>query len=102
MSLEKLHHGVKTKNGEYSAQMEVISCQPAHPDPDLEKLRVLISFGEHAREFISSETGLHVLQVLAEPSQLARQLQGNFTRKEVQQIQHLLDCCVHVMVCTSV
>jgi hypothetical protein len=101
LSLETLQHSESKKNGSYSAVIEVVEYQPAHPNPDLEKLRLLISFGEHAREFISSETGLHVLRLLAESRQLAWQLQNSFPLDHAQQILDLLDCCVHVMVRTS-
>lgn len=70
------------QDGDYRADIQVVTVElggltPAHST----KARVLIDFGEHGREFISSEVGLRLLQVLADPQQL-RNITGPGQRVE--------------------
>jgi hypothetical protein len=63
-----------------------------------EVLRVLVDFGEHAREFISADTGLHFLSLLAQKEMLAKQFDAfrsqAGTRSDTSSLLALLDCCV--------
>jgi hypothetical protein len=64
MSIESLTHS----NINYTANVPVVTINPPHPDEKpvgSDNLRVMLNFGEHAREFISSETGLHFLRMLS-------------------------------------
>ncbi|KAF6256287.1 hypothetical protein COO60DRAFT_132374 [Scenedesmus sp. NREL 46B-D3] len=72
----------------YKADLQVVTVElggltPSHTT----KARALIDFGEHGREFISSEVGLRLLQVLADP-----QLLQNYTGpgKRLQRLNAIL------------
>ena len=83
----------------YSATVEVVSYTVTGADQLPQgPLKLLLSFGEHAREFISSETGLHLLRLLADPAVLEAQASRQFSASELLEIQRLLRCCVQFQV----
>lgn len=49
----------------YSTSMRVVTISPDGSFEDSHKLRVLLNFGEHARELVSSELALQFLSMLA-------------------------------------
>ena len=49
----------------YSTEMSVVTVSPGGLDGDLDgKLRILLNFGEHARELVTSELALRLLSML--------------------------------------
>jgi hypothetical protein len=49
----------------YSAEMSVVTVSPGGLDGEVDgKLRILLNFGEHARELVTSELALRVLSML--------------------------------------
>eukprot|EP00775_Hariotina_reticulata_P005541 gene5541-5777_t len=61
MKLEMRH----AKDGDYSADLVVITVEPGGISPSHpSKARLLLDFGEHGREFITSEVALRLMQVL--------------------------------------
>lgn len=52
---------------------------------------VVQDFGEHGREFITSEVGLRLLQVLGDPEQLSKLVGGG---KRAARLKAILEHCV--------
>lgn len=67
-------------------------------DAGQEKLRLLLDFGEHAREFISAEVGLHFLQTMADASGLHAFLANHLSQDKADHLLALLECCVQFKV----
>ncbi|GFR45103.1 hypothetical protein Agub_g6480 [Astrephomene gubernaculifera] len=69
MKLEVL----SANDGDYKAELKVVTIEPGgFSNRQQEKVHVLLDFGEHGREFISSELGLLLLQTLAEGAEQAQ------------------------------
>lgn len=88
----------------YTASMEIVSYTAASTNTQNaphEPLKLLISFGEHAREFISSEVGLRFLKLLSSPQLLAQQAVGHLSAAELSHLQLLLGCCIAMRVRTE-
>ena len=84
----------------YSATIERVTyAGKASLSDTRERLRLLISFGEHAREFISAETGLRLLQFLADPTAMEAAVAQEFDEAEAAMLLQLLQCCVQLQVC---
>ncbi|KAJ7529826.1 hypothetical protein O6H91_15G068200 [Diphasiastrum complanatum] len=50
----------------YSTEMTIVTVEPGGRRPNLERrLRVLLNFGQHARELVTSEVALRLLKILA-------------------------------------
>lgn len=69
-------------SGNYSASMKVVTVSPTSSTSSSlpaasEKIRVLIDFGEHGRELISSEIGLSLLHALCDAGARAEILQAH-------------------------
>ncbi|XP_011101122.1 carboxypeptidase A6 [Sesamum indicum] len=63
LSIEK----VSSKNKGYEAQMTVVTYrQKWKESDDRTKLRILLTFGQHARELITTELALRLLSILSE------------------------------------
>mmetsp|Transcript_12451 Transcript_12451/g.33975 ORF Transcript_12451/g.33975 Transcript_12451/m.33975 type:complete len:413 (-) Transcript_12451:223-1461(-) len=76
---------VQKEDKKYKSTMQVVTVEPAGLSSDhASKARVLIDYGEHAREFISAELGLRLLQVLADPAAVIRAV------GDVQRGQHIV------------
>ena len=90
--------GQNTSDASYTASVEVVSYTAPAPAPN-HTIKLLIDFGEHAREFVSSEVGLRLLQLLADESKLDAQLQRSFSAAEASRVKQLLSCCVDMRVC---
>ncbi|KAI7845496.1 hypothetical protein COHA_001042 [Chlorella ohadii] len=61
----KLSEESLTADGNYSSTLTVVTVEPAGlSDAHEDKLRLLLNFGEHGRELISSEIALHLLRLL--------------------------------------
>lgn len=56
---------LESEVGGYSTSMRVVTISPDGSFEDSHKLRVLLNFGEHARELVSSELALQFLSMLA-------------------------------------
>ena len=84
----------------YSAAAEVVTyTAPASAQAAAQPaLKLFISFGEHAREMISSEVGLRFLQLLSDPHLLAAQASAHLSAAELAHLQLLLSCCVALQV----
>lgn len=54
------------------------------------KQRILMDFGEHAREFVSAELGLRLMQVLANPLSLAQIFGPQRGNKIAELLQHIV------------
>lgn len=52
------------------------------------KIRILLDFGEHARELVSSETGLRLLRILAEGDEAVRRVTGDFSNQVLNLLPH--------------
>lgn len=89
-----------TTDYSYTASVDVITYTAPEATHD-KALKLLIDFGEHAREFISAETGLKFLELLADEQQLAAQLQRSFDPDDASRVQQLLRCCVDMRVRTQ-
>jgi hypothetical protein len=97
MSLESMQRG----NDNYTVSMEVVTVDWSLAQSDsasVERLRLLIDFGEHARELISAEVGLRLLELLADKEKLVFQLTHEFSADVAHQVTELLQCCVTVKV----
>ncbi|MEW5306856.1 MAG: hypothetical protein WDW36_009294 [Sanguina aurantia] len=70
------------------APFTVTQQQAQHPER--QQARILMDFGEHGREFVSSELGLLFLQTLADPAALAAALGGDPTSPRSQRVMATL------------
>jgi len=62
-------------DGQYTTRSQVVRVTPAGlASGDADKMRVFLVFGEHARELITVEVGLRVLELLGAPERVAREL----------------------------
>ncbi|CAI9296308.1 unnamed protein product [Lactuca saligna] len=63
-----------SSNKGYQAELNVVTyCQKIHEiEEDKSKFRILLSFGQHARELITSELALKILYVLSEDQTLPK------------------------------
>jgi hypothetical protein len=94
---------LQRSDGNYTVTMEVVTVDWSHQHSDRssrERLRVLIDFGEHARELISAEVGLRLLELLASEQQLITQLTSDFSADGAHQVMALLNCCLTLQVCS--
>lgn len=74
----------------YSADLMLVSVEPGGLNrAHAERLRVLVDFGEHGREFISSEMGLRFLETLADPAGVAS-IVGHGDAGVLRRLQHIL------------
>ena len=100
MEIELISH----TEDNYTAEVPIVTISPPH-DVEDEVLRVLVDFGEHAREFISADTGLHFLKLLAEQELLTLQFDAFRSEAGVASdtaaLLAFLDCCVVLKVCSS-
>lgn len=91
--MERLHR----RAGNYSAEMDLVTVAPTSGGGDrAAHLRLLLDFGQHAREFISSEVGLRLLELLADEEKLIFQLSASFSPTVAREITRLLRCCVTI------
>ncbi|KAI3778443.1 hypothetical protein L2E82_07736 [Cichorium intybus] len=60
-------------NKGYKAELNVVTyCQNTNEIKDKSKIRILLSFGQHARELITSELALKILYILSEEQTLPK------------------------------
>lgn len=58
---------VKSGNRDYQAEVKVVTyCRRRQESDDRSKFRILLSFGQHGRELITSELALRILTILSE------------------------------------
>ncbi|KAI9109090.1 hypothetical protein K1719_019713 [Acacia pycnantha] len=58
---------IKARNKGYSAEVTVVTyCQGKKENHERSKFRILLSFGQHGRELITSELSLRILSILSE------------------------------------
>ncbi|EXB56340.1 Carboxypeptidase A6 [Morus notabilis] len=58
---------VKSRNKGYQADVKVVTfCRRRQESDDKSKFRILLSFGQHGRELITSELALRILTILSE------------------------------------
>ncbi|XP_028784649.1 carboxypeptidase B2 isoform X1 [Neltuma alba] len=58
---------IKARNKGYSAEVTVVTyCQGKRENHEQSKFRILLSFGQHGRELITSELSLRILSILSE------------------------------------
>ncbi|CAA3019412.1 carboxypeptidase A6 [Olea europaea subsp. europaea] len=58
---------ISSKNRGYGAEMTVVTyCQNRKESDDRSKFRILLSFGQHGRELITTELALRLLSILSE------------------------------------
>lgn len=85
----------------YTAEVPIVTVTPAHL-VEGEVLRVLVDFGEHAREFISADTGLQFLKLLAQKELLTSQFDAFRSKagdaSDTAELLAFLDCCVELKV----
>ena len=81
----------------YTAEVPIVTISPPH-QVEGEVLRVLVDFGEHAREFISADTGLQLLKLLVEQELLTLQFDAFRSKagvaSDTSALLAFLDCCV--------
>lgn len=76
-----------TTDGDYKADVMIVSVDLGGIESDKStKTRYLIDFGEHGRELISSELGLHFLRTLADPAAIRAVLGGGPRGEELYRI----------------
>eukprot|EP00951_Prasinocladus_malaysianus_P045429 scaffold604684_cov46-Prasinocladus_malaysianus.AAC.1 len=74
----------------YAIDMQVVTVEPAGlTDDHTDKIRVLLDFGEHARELVSSETGLALLRVLANQAEIAH-VTGKYAERILAILPHVV------------
>nr|XP_028946088.1 carboxypeptidase A2-like [Malus domestica] len=57
---------MKSRNKGYSAEIAIVTyCRRRQETDDQPKLRILLSFGQHGRELITSELALRILSILS-------------------------------------
>ncbi|OVA11978.1 Peptidase M14 [Macleaya cordata] len=62
---------IKTQNKGYSAEISVVTYSHSRREIDNHsKFRILLSFGQHGRELITSELALRLLSILSEEQQI--------------------------------
>ena len=102
MEIKLISHTHTEQN--YTAEVPIVTISPPHQVED-EVLRILVDFGEHAREFISADTGLQFLKLLAEQELLTLQFDAFRSKAGVTSdtaaLLAFLDCCVVLKVCFS-
>lgn len=98
MDMEMLSH---TNTDNYTAELPVVTVTPPLPCQH-ERLRVLLVFGEHAREFFTSELGLYLTELLGNfddvGSHFAGREWGGGSGSEAQELTALLSSCVSLKV----
>lgn len=58
---------IETENKGYQAEITVVTyCRSRRQSGDRSKFRILLSFGQHGRELITSELALRILSILSE------------------------------------
>ncbi|KAG2432170.1 hypothetical protein HXX76_009090 [Chlamydomonas incerta] len=57
---------LSAKDGNYGAELKVVTVEPGGFTTRKDKIHMLLDFGEHGREFISSELGLLLMRTLAD------------------------------------
>ncbi|PNW76488.1 hypothetical protein CHLRE_11g467631v5 [Chlamydomonas reinhardtii] len=57
---------LSAKDGNYGAELKVVTVEPGGFTDRKDKVHMLLDFGEHGREFISSELGLLLMRTLAD------------------------------------
>ncbi|KAB1203553.1 hypothetical protein CJ030_MR8G015376 [Morella rubra] len=63
---------IKSRNKGYKADISVVTyCQGGRENDDRSKFRILLSFGQHGRELITSELAFRILSILSEEQFLA-------------------------------
>ncbi|GLI70695.1 hypothetical protein VaNZ11_015636 [Volvox africanus] len=78
------------RDGSYDVELKVVTVEPGgFSNRHGEKVRMLLDFGEHGRELISSELGLLLLKTLAAPEGVMRVFPGELDRG--RELQRLLD-----------
>lgn len=101
MELEMQSH---TTTDNYTAELPVVTVSPV-AQCEHERLRVLLVFGEHAREFISSELGLYFTALLGNLEQavlhFAGRNWGTGDASEAQELLTMLQSCVSLKVRSS-
>eukprot|EP00798_Chlamydomonas_sp_ICE-L_P007591 gene7591-746_t len=86
MSLEIKQDG----DSNYNVSMQVVTIELGGltKGPYASKVRFLVDFGEHGREFISSELGLRMMQTLADPEALKAVIGGGIRGERLIQLLH--------------
>ncbi|GIL82500.1 hypothetical protein Vretimale_11936, partial [Volvox reticuliferus] len=78
------------RDGNYDVELKVVTVEPGgFSNRQGEKVRMLLDFGEHGRELISSELGLLLLKTLAAREGVMRVFPGELDRG--RELQRLLD-----------
>ncbi|GBF89660.1 metallocarboxypeptidase A [Raphidocelis subcapitata] len=79
----------------YSIDMLIVTAETAGLSKDsgghTDKVRLLLDFGEHGREYITSELALRLLRVLANGTALEAAAGG---ARRAARLRHILDACV--------
>lgn len=81
----------RAENGSYHSELLVMTVELNPKVNEKGKLRLLVDFGQHAREYITSELALHLLTALSDiqgdkmRSYLSRALKGGANMKETAQ-----------------
>ncbi|XP_022772568.1 carboxypeptidase B2-like [Durio zibethinus] len=69
---------IKAGNKGYEAEITVVTyCQSRKESDDKSKFRILLSFGQHGRELITSELALRILSILSEEQFLPKMDQAS-------------------------
>jgi len=72
----------------YAVEMQVVTVEVGGLSGDhSRKLRVLVDFGEHARELVSSETGLRLMRLLGDLDEAAR-VTGEYAPRVLELLPH--------------
>lgn len=83
------------RDGNYSADVPVLTVAPAGLGaPRGDKVRLLVDFGEHGREFISTEVGLRFIKALGDIAALERAVRSP---ERAARVRRLLESCVFVV-----
>jgi len=102
LGLDLLSH---TNDDNYTAEMPVVTLNSVSPCKH-DQLRVLLVFGEHAREFVTSELALYLIDLLGNFHDVGLQFHGrewgDGDESETQDLTTLLTSCVSIKACLPV
>lgn len=72
------------KDGDYEAQTDIITIRPSASRERADEMRVLLNFGEHGREIITSEVGAKLVRSLLARQSLAARFKNQTTIEKVE------------------
>eukprot|EP00963_Diacronema_lutheri_P003739 scaffold287_cov337-Pavlova_lutheri.AAC.102 len=74
----------RAEDGNYEAQTDIVTIRQSLSHFDENEMRVLLNFGEHGREIITSELGAKLVQSFLDPRSLVARFKNRTTETKVR------------------